>query len=181
MIEKWKILKSNNNYEISNFGNVRNKRGKTIKQQNKNGYMQVGLRNGKTKKWYAVHRLVAIEFLNIKNFKKMPYENDTSIKKLTINHKDENKLNNNVENLEWCTYSYNINYGNRNKKVAKKRSKSIIQYDLNNNFIKEWESIREIERKLGIWHSRISKCCRNITNNVDGYVWKYKSEVMPNA
>lgn len=91
MIEKWKILKSNNNYEISNFGNV------------------------------------------------------------------------------------------RNKKVAKKRSKSIIQYDLNNNFIKEWESIREIERKLGIWHSRISKCCRNITNNVDGYVWKYKSEVMPNA
>lgn len=180
MKEVWKILNCNNNYEISNLGNIRNKKGKIIKQQNKKGYMQIGLRDGKAKKWYIVNRLVAIEFLDKNDFKKMPYENEIDMNKLTVNHKDENKLNNNVNNLEWCTYSYNINYGNRNKKVSKKKSKRIIQYDLNGNFIKQWNSMLEIQRELGIWHSRIGKCCRNITKNVNGYIWKYESEAMPN-
>ena len=179
-MEKWKILSCNENYEISNLGNIRNKKKQIIKQQNKKGYMQVGLRDGEKKKWYIVHRLVAIEFLNKKSYKKMGYEKEVDTNKLVVNHIDENKINNKVKNLEWCTYSYNINYGKRNKKVSEKKSKKIIQYDLNGNFIKEWDNMLEIQRKLGIWHSRIGKCCRKITKNVDGYVWRYKHEVMIN-
>lgn len=179
MIEKWKVLYCNSNYEISNLGNIRNKKGQIIKQQNKKGYMQIGLRNGKEKKWYITHRLIAEAFISDKTtFKSMPYEDRTkiSLDDLQINHKDENTLNNNVDNLEWCTCSYNINYGNRNKKMSKKISKKIIQYDLDNNLIKEWISMLEIQRELGIWHSRIGKCCRGITKSVNGYIWKYEGE-----
>ena len=181
MTEEWKTLSCNNKYEISNFGNIRNKKTKKIiKQQNKKGYMQIGLRDGEKKNWYIVHRLVATEYLNVDNFKKMPYEKNIDTNKLVINHKDENKLNNRVDNLEWCTYSYNINYGSRNKKMSTKISKKVIQYDLNNNYIKKWNSMLEIQRELGIWHSRIGKCCRNIVKSVDGYIWRYESEVVNN-
>ena len=108
-----------------------------------------------------IHKLVAETFLNNPNGYKY------------INHKDENTLNNNVENLEWCSAKYNANYGNRNKKIADKLSKKINQYDLDNNFIKTWNSSMEIERTIGIDQSNVCLCCNGKRDTVGGFKWKY--------
>lgn len=115
MVEEWKPIKDYEGlYEISSNGRVKslnyNKTGreqilKPIK--NRFGYLQIILNQNGKKKHFSVHRLVAQAFIsNIEN-------------KPCINHKDEDKTNNKVENLEWCTVSYNNNYGTRNKQVSK--------------------------------------------------------------
>ena len=90
-------------YEVSNLGNVRNvKTGRILKSfDNKRGYLTIRLsKNGKSSKFY-IHRLVAEAFISNPN--NYP----------VINHKDEIKTNNSIDNLEWCTQKYNINYGTR--------------------------------------------------------------------
>ena len=119
VIEKNGILYDFTNlYKVSNLGRiksyVRDKNGKIMSpKKEKSGYMQICLRNNGEKEIFKVHRLVATAFLP--NPDKLPQ----------VNHKDENKTNNNVDNLEWCSASYNTNYGTRNerdraKKVGKK-------------------------------------------------------------
>lgn len=121
MIEIWKdILGYEGLYQVSNLGNVRSlnyrRSGKTklLKQGTDNGYKRVELsKNGKKKK-YWVHRLVAIAFIsNPNNYKE-------------VNHKDEDKSNNNVNNLEWCTREYNNNYGTRNKRTSESHKGKIL-------------------------------------------------------
>lgn len=95
-----------------------------------------------------------------------------------INHKNENKTDNRVENLEWCTSQYNINYGNRNSKVSKKLtngklSKSILQYDIQGTLIKQYPSTKEAERETGYANTHISDCCNGKRKTAYGYVWKY--------
>ena len=119
------------------------------------------------KKYYKVHRLVAEAFIH--NPLNLPQ----------VNHKDENKKNNAVENLEWCTLPYNINYGSRNKRVSQsltngKTSKCILQFDLNNNLVNEYPSIHEAARLLKIKEGGISMCCRNKSKTAYGFVWKFK-------
>jgi hypothetical protein len=82
-------------------------------------------------------------------------------------------LNNNIENLEWCSAKYNANYGNRNKKIADKLSKKINQYDLDNNFIRTWNSSIEIERTIGIDQSNVCLCCNGKRDTAGGFKWKY--------
>jgi hypothetical protein len=103
-------------YEVSNLGNVRSLNyGNTGKCKllklcfDKYGYLQVGLCKNKKRKMCRVHRLVAITF--ILNLMKYP----------AVNHKDENKINNKVENLEWCTVEYNNAYGKHQERVNKSR------------------------------------------------------------
>ena len=88
------------NYSINNLGDVfNNKNGRTLKQTVRNGYCGVYLYNEDGRKFFLVHRLVAETFIpNPNNFPE-------------INHKDENPMNNRVDNLEWCTRVYNMNYG----------------------------------------------------------------------
>ena len=96
-----------------------------------------------------------------------------------VNHKDENRHNNCVNNLEWCTAKYNANYGNRNKKLKGYfTSVKIIQYDLQSNFIKEWESMKNASEKLDICRTNISECCRNLRKTAGGYIWKYESSTI---
>lgn len=114
-MEKWKVIKNYDNYEISNYGRVRSIQRKTSDERNIkekilspytdwNGYLKVRLYNNNGSKKFFVHRLVAFHFLkNINNYEQ-------------INHKDENKKNNCVENLEWCSRKYNMNYGSTQKK-----------------------------------------------------------------
>ena len=170
MIEEWKDVKGFNGYQISNKGRVRSFKRNFLHYltlyKDKDGYCIAVLSKEKKAFHKKVHRLVAEAFL------------DNYSKDLQVNHKDENKENNNVSNLEMCTNKYNCNYGSRHTKLAF----PIIQLDLKNNFIKEWISSREIERVLGFAHSAIINCCKGFDNkNINikqayGFKWKFKYE-----
>ena len=167
--EIWKDIKGYENYQVSNYGRVRNKKTNRILKQHiqRGGYYKVSLYLDGKQNYYLVHRLVAIAFIpNPNNYK-------------YVNHKNEIKTDNRVENLEWCSFEYNINFGTRNirsseSKINGKKSKAILQYDLQGNFIKEWPSISEIHRQLGFASSNISACCKGRFKSMYGYIWKYK-------
>lgn len=90
-----------------------------------------------------------------------------------INHKDENRENNRADNLEWCTHKYNNNYGTRIEKFRQKKYKAIKQYDLQGNFIKQWQSVKEASETLNIYKSGISSCANGTYKQCMGYIWKY--------
>lgn len=178
-MEEWKDIEWYAGlYQISNFGRVKSFRygeGKIIKPFINNGYYCVGLSRKDDYKKVRVHRLVAKHFIPNPDNKK------------EVNHIDGNKLNNNVSNLEWSTRSENIKHAFLNglktiseKQIAQCRllgqslSKKVLQYDMQDNFIKEWDSTAEAGRQLKINQSNISACCRGKRNNAGGYVWKYK-------
>lgn len=153
-------------YQVSNLGKIKSllfKREKILKTRvHPNGYELINLK-GKT---YKVHYLVAKTFIsNPNNYKE-------------INHKDENKQNNCVHNLEWCDRKYNCNYGSLPSNVAKRFSKKIAMLDDNNNAIIYFESSMAAERILGVDHSSIIKCCKGIVKTAGGYKWKYVEEVV---
>lgn len=151
-------------YEVSNFGRVRslNYNGigqtKILKQiKKKNGYLQIGLyKNGK-QKLYLVHRLIAIVF--IPNPNNLPQ----------INHINEDKTDNRVENLEWCSSKYNANYGTRIERQAKTISKRVRCVETGEIF----DSIMEVERKIGLPNSNVSRCCKGKRKTCGGYHWEY--------
>ena len=171
MEEIWKDIEGYEGlYQVSNMGRVRSLRKNIILREGiSRGYSVLNLsKNGKplTKK---VHRLVANAF--IPNPDNLPQ----------VNHKDENKLNNCADNLEWCTQEYNLNYGTGNKKrglsnTNGKLSKPVCQYSKDGCFIKEWKSIMDVERMTGYDCGHISACCRNIRKTAYKYIWKYKKE-----
>ena len=165
--EEWKdIITHKGLYQISNLGRVRNSKGKILNgYTNNKGYQMIHLRAKNKSKLYSIHRLVAETF--IPNPLNLPQ----------VNHKDENKLNNDVSNLEWCTHKYNINYGTGNKR----RSKTKINSTYNVKSVQCVEtgiiyaSIREAERQTGIDNSQISAVCNYKKNykTAGGYHWKY--------
>jgi hypothetical protein len=133
--EIWKdIPKYEGLYQASNKGKIKNIKRNKIKKQtiNKDGYYVVKLSKNNKKKVFLVHRLIAETFLDYQKFKytEKDFNNVFDKKDLVINHKDENKLNNNVNNLEWCTNLYNVNYS------SKKTKKRNIKEDLYNYMIK---------------------------------------------
>ena len=152
---------------MSNLGRVKSLRRNIILKSKieRNGYERVILSTNNIRKGYYIHRLVANAFI--------PNPDNLS----QVNHKDENKANNCISNLEWCTPKYNTNYGTGNKRRARSQSKKVIQFKPDGTFVKEWESIREIERNLGFDHSNISRCCRGKYACAYGYLWKYKKEM----
>lgn len=131
MKETWKqiSLEYGKNYECSNLGRIRNKSKKILKQRIKktksNSYYMIDFHeNGKVKS-YMVHRVIASCF--IPNPNNLPQ----------VNHKDENGLNNNIGNLEWCTNKYNCNYGTRNKRLSDKSKERLCNPENNPMFKKE--------------------------------------------
>lgn len=172
MQEIWKDIKDYEGlYQVSNFGNVRSlyrienyskykrkRNGKILRQNTTRAYNYVILcKNNKTKT-FRTHRLVAETFL--------PNSNNYPV----INHIDGNKQNNRIENLEWCTYKYNIEEAYR---LGLSKTKKINQYDLKGNYIKTWNSIINASKTLKIDTSAITKCCRGKRNKAGGYKWKY--------
>lgn len=186
--EIWKNIEDFKDYKVSNYGRVKSLKRKNeiiLKFKDKNGYYSVGLYNKEkqnAKKLVSV--LVAEAFLNKEKFKIMPYENinEVDINKLEVNHIDGNKHNNKLDNLEWCTKSYNQSHAyNEGLKKSKKgseneMSKPIIQCDLNKNKIKEWANKREIENSLGYGNGNIVSCCKHKYKTAYGYIWMYKEE-----
>lgn len=171
--EEWRVIPDYSNYMVSNLGRFKNlKTNKILRQYVVMNYLKVALRadNG-VRKMVASHRIVALVFIG------------TNDKSLHINHKDENKLNNVVENLEFCTMAYNNNYGTRNYRISQKQrnniqySKKIKQYDLNGNFIREWESICEAGR-AGYDRKGISDCCNQEdgSHTSSGCLWKFSND-----
>jgi prophage lambdaSa2, HNH endonuclease family protein len=175
--EIWKdIFGYENIYQVSNLGRVRGlkrktgnstgyyiRKGKILKKaMNIHGYEFVILSKNGKRKTITVHRLVAEAF--IPNPNHFP----------CINHKNENRACNIVENLEWCTHKYNSNYGTSQKRKVMAISKPIIQMDLKECEIQTFSSSREIERIKGYKHQNIIACCRGIHQSAYGYKWKYK-------
>lgn len=153
-------------YEISNTGLIRSKNGLRKLQINYHGYYYIKLcKNGVHKK-FQVHRLVGKTF--IPNPHNLP----------EINHKDENPLNNNVENLEWCDRTYNNNYGTRNARagigISKANSKKVMRFDRKGNYIDTFESVKKAAEYLGIHYSSIVGCARHKRPSAGGYIWKYE-------
>ena len=168
--EVWKpVVGYEGLYEVSNIGRVRSinyhKSGKAKVMSpsfNTWGYLIVDLRKNNKRHSYAVHRLVAFAFIpNPDNFPE-------------INHKNEIKTDNNVENLEWCTRKYNINYGT----AIKRRSKPIVQLDNNGNVVGKWESGLSASRYYKICKSNIYNCLHGKQKTSKGFVWKYDHDVV---
>ena len=90
-----------------------------------------------------------------------------------MNHKDENKTNNNVDNLEWCDAKYNVRYGTGLKRRSIAQSKPVLQYDLQGNFIREWESTMECDRN-GFCSRHVADCCNGKRKTHKGFIWRYK-------
>lgn len=153
-------------YEVSSEGRVRNvKTGKILKpKNNRRGYLFVGLhKNGAVKNRY-IHRLVAQAF--IPNPNKLP----------EVNHKDEIKANNNLDNLEWVSHRDNSNYGKRNERISKSMSKPIVQIDLSTGLIiKTYPSTTIATRVTGINYDTITKAARGKYKSAGGYGWKYQN------
>lgn len=181
-------------YQVSNLGRVKSlPRGKQwpyrqthnnirkIKKTNR-GYFSVNLCTNNEAKWFMVHRLVAMAF--IPNPNNLP----------CVNHKDENKTNNRVENLEWCTYKYNANYGtgiDRQKKsraanpnnenirriIGEKNSKAVRAYTPNGTLVGEYKSLKEASKALNVHISSIVRHCNGrVGNNINRPIRKYRFE-----
>ena len=153
-------------YDVSDKGRVRSlKFGKEriLKPlRNTCGYLQVCLcKNGEIKQC-LVHRIVAQTF------------NPNPDNLTEVNHKDENKTNNSVQNLEWCDRKYNINYGIRNQIISMKLSKPVLQFTKGGKFVKEWKSTIDVERNLGYSHTNIASCCTGKLKYAYNFIWKSK-------
>ena len=127
-----------------------------------NGYLKVKLCKDNENKNCYVHRLVAEAY--IPNTENLP----------EINHKDENKANNCLQNLEWCDRKYNNNYGFCITKRSNSHKKPILQYDLDGNFIREWECAYDVG-KVAV--KNINHCLKGRTKTAYGYIWEYKEDI----
>lgn len=184
MEEVWKDIKDYEGlYQVSNTGLVRSldrvvkltdckeqhRRGVLLKQrENNKGYKIVHLSKNGTSKNKFVHVLV------LESFIERP-EGMTQ-----INHKDENKCNNNLNNLEYCNAAYNVNYGLCNYHKSKatindlKKSKPVIQLKKDGTFVDEFPSLHEAERALGFQHGHIRDACNGKLHTAYGYKWMWK-------
>lgn len=184
-IEQWKTAVYDGElyeglYKVSNLGRILSlnyrRTGKSeLRKPNedKGGYLQVGLSKNRKRKMCKVHRLVAETFL----------ENPENLPE--VNHKDEDKTNNFVflnedgsvdkkkSNLEWKSHIDNLNHGTHNERVAKALSKRVLQLSLDGELIREWDSTRECGRN-GFDHSAVVKCCRGEQKTHKGFKFMYK-------
>lgn len=165
MSEIWRNIEGYEGlYKISNKGRVKslyNGSERILRPSwMTGGYLYVVLCKNGNQSNQRIHRLVAKAF--IPNPENLP----------EINHKDENKKNNCVENLEWMRHIDNCNYGSRNERLSRK----LLQYSKDGKFIMEWPGAHEVERVLGIDQGNISKCCKGKLKSSGGFIWKYKEK-----
>lgn len=189
--ETWKAVEGYEDYyEVSSYGRVRGVdrviinsdgvkrlwKGRILRPgKNTEGYLTCVLYKNSKHKTLKVHRLVAEAFL--------PNPDNLPV----INHKDENKTNNRVflnkddsvdftkSNLEWCDGKYNSNYGTAIQRSTEKRSKPVLQIDLETNqIVDEYSSTQEAARQTGFSQGNISNCCNGKLKTYKCFKWRYK-------
>ena len=172
MNEIWRSVKDYEGlYEVSSWGRVRNCRtGRVLRPwKDKEIYLLVTLHKDGVRKGCLVHRLVGMAFPDLvgwtEDAKDRPFE------ELEINHKDEDKKNNRVENLEWCNRKYNQAYS---------LAKTVYMYTLDGGLCGLWPSTRECERN-GFDSSGITNCCNGKFKKHKGFKWSYEAPEPPKA
>ena len=194
-MEEWRTVVIDgevwDNYEVSNLGRVRSLdrvdcrghkiKGKILKSGNNgHGYLFICLYNGNKTKQIYIHRLVAMAF--IPNLDNLPQ----------INHINENRQDNRVENLEWCDSKYNSNYGSHNAKLSESAKKRELTEERRQVLLKNsmekcrkvicletgtiYESVRECIRQTGL--DNITHCCKGKYKTAGGYHWMYYDEYL---
>jgi hypothetical protein len=174
-MELWKPVDKFENYEISSYGNIRNiVTNKSLKACNKSGYYNICLNNNKVKKQFKLHRLVALTFIpNPEN-------------KSDVNHKDKNKLNNNISNIEWNTRKENNIHRCKNITIKTNKNKSLFRIDTKTQEkLERYDSIEE----AGIWalNNNLTKTIHNGRNSIGnflnglskkayGFRWEYENK-----
>lgn len=172
-MEHWKEIAGYEGlYQVSDQGRVKSLwhgKEKILKPRKQNcGYLNVILYKDGHSKTITVHRLVATAFIS----------NPSNLE--TINHKDEDKTNNTVSNLEWMSQRENNNYGTRNKRSSETQinhpslSKKVQMFDKSTGeLLTIFPSTHEADRITGISHQNISSCCKGKLKSAGGYIWRY--------
>lgn len=164
-MEEFRTIEEFPKYAVSNLGRVKNlSTGRILKQSiDRYGYKFLALSNNGVSKTRRVHVLVATTFL--------PKDNS----KYQVNHKDENPLNNAVDNLEWCDDKYNSNYGTRSVRSGIKRRKGVEQLSLDGELLREFSTLKEAAQYINGTFSTIAHCCQGKYNQAYRYKWRYKT------
>lgn len=160
---EWRQVKEHQNYEVNQFGEIRHKKRQQILKPRRNpgGYLYVCFKvNGKNTN-FAVHRIVANAFI--------PNPNE----KQEVNHKDYDKTNNCVANLEWVSGSENKKHAFQKKENKDKRGKEVAQYSKNGDFIAIYPTISEAAQKTNGSIGAISNCCRGRSKTSGGFRWSF--------
>lgn len=163
MEEVWKDIKGWEGYQVSDQGRVRSFKkcpeGKLLTPyKNKKGYLQVHFRDKGRNKSFQCHRLVLLAFCPIPNANEME-----------VNHKNENKEDNRLSNLEWVTHIENIRYGTRIERTAKAQSKKILCIELNTIF----DSVKNASETMNVNYGNLTSCCNGHLETCGGYHWRY--------
>ncbi len=174
--EIWKDIERHPGYQVSSNGRVRSidryatnsigvqyfYKGTLLTPiRERRGYLRVGF--GWKKRSEYIHRLVAEAFI----------PNQNPIELTQVNHKNEDKTDNRVENLEWCTNRYNSNYGTRGSRIGSGLSVEVNQYDLCGNFIRSFKSLTLAAKAVGASATEISFACQGKMAKCRGYKWRY--------
>lgn len=183
MEEVWKEIKGYEGlYQVSNLGRIKSlpkikKTPTTTFMTNERiiyprickGYLRIGLSKLGNTKQFFVHCLVAAAFIGEANG-------------MTVNHKDENKLNNHADNLEYMTLADNIRYGDGTKRSALSRTDNplictpVNQYTIDGKFIKRYPSIKQAKLENQFHKENISLCCKHKRNQSNGFIWRYDGD-----
>lgn len=168
MSEQWKIIPEYPMYEASTLGNIRRigrKKNRSF-SKDKYGYMMIQMFHKGKMICKKVHRLILATF--------KPTDNQN----LQVNHINEDKADNRLENLEWVTPRQNVAHSA--KKIyhdsITHRMKSVLQYSLNGKYVREWESTREAAKSLGFNNGHIGKCCDGVYRQYNGFIWRWKND-----
>lgn len=163
-MEQWKAIDwTNGKYEVSNLGNVRRVGSdKNMSQRvGKRGYSRLNIDVSGKKRTVTVHRLVASAFI----------ENPNNLPQ--VNHKDENKLNNSADNLEWCDQQYNRCYGTAIERGAANRKKPVNQFTIDGEFVCRHASQLDAGASIGVSPTCIGDCCLGKRKSSGGFLWSF--------
>lgn len=178
-MEEWHVIKDCPNYSVSNLGNVmNNKTNKIMKNNLKGGYYQICLLNNGIKKGFKVHRLVALAFI------------DNPENKPEVNHKNKNKLDNSIDNLEWATHKENMQHKSIGLIYKSNKNKQIYRlHKMSGDILEKYNSIED----AGIWafenkltktshngRNAIGNCINGLSNLAYGFKWQLEQNESKN-